>query len=221
MPIAEELAKLLHQGVRRIGELEFHAIVSNESLVIFHWQDRERVGQAGHGGLKVYMGPSAARELSLFTADGHYRFAKGQQNLRRGWLMVLRDEEELRQAIDQFYPAGLGLFLAWQNGTLEVEHLRAKLARQTGMYRAARAISDPEAQRLVREVCGPDQHCAKRILWQIDGSTPLEDSEASRYNGISNDVPSAEAVPLLCREACNHLVAECRRVAVAARGSKE
>ncbi|MEI8039309.1 MAG: hypothetical protein WCJ14_13040 [Verrucomicrobiota bacterium] len=105
--------------------------------------------------------------------------------------------------------------MATRHGTLEVKNLRDKLGRQSGMYRLARAISDAGAQQLVREVCGPAHQCAKRILWRLDANTPLEHSEASRFNGISGDVPPGEAIPLLCREACNHFVAECRRVAKA------
>ena len=36
------------------------------------------------------------------------------------------------------------------------------------------------AQKLVQEVCGPAHRCAKKILWQLDLQTPLDDSEASR-----------------------------------------
>jgi sirohydrochlorin cobaltochelatase len=96
-----------------------------------------------------------------------------------------------------------------------VENLRDKLNRQTGMYRYARTISDAGAQQLVQEVCGPAHNCAKRILWKIDSETPLDDNEASRYNGIPGMVPESEAIPLLCREACNHFVAECRKAAKA------
>ena len=113
--------------------------------------------------------------------------------------MVLEDEEDLRQALDQFYPAGLGLFLARRNGTLETENLRDKLDRQTGMYRFARTISDAGAQRLVQEVCGPAHQCAKRILWKIDANTPLDDSEASRYNGIAGDAGNRGDSPALPR----------------------
>jgi sirohydrochlorin cobaltochelatase len=133
--------------------------------------------------------------------------------LKRGWVMALQTEEELRQALDQFYPAGLGLFLAYRNGTLETENLRDKLNRQTGMYRFARTISDAGAQQLVQQVCGPGHLCLKRILWQIDAETPLDDSEASRFNGIPGELAENQAIPLLCREACNHFVAECRKAA--------
>lgn len=213
MPIASDLKNLALAGAHRIGELVFQANVSARPWVICHWRDVAQLRDLEHGGLAVHEGPAAARNLSIYTAEGHYRFAKGQLNLPRGWVLVVKDEEELRQALDMFYPAGVGLFLALQGGTLEVENLRDKLARQTGMYRSARTISDAGAQRLVQEVCGPAHQCAKRILWQLDAATPLDDSEATRYNGIPNDLPPAEAIPLLCREACNHFVAECRRVA--------
>ena len=129
--------------------------------------------------------------------------------------MLLETDEDLRLALDQFYPACVGLFLAHQSGHLDSEMLRDKLNRQTGMYRFARSISDAGAQKLVREVCGPNHQCAKKILWKIAPETPLEDSEASRFNGIPGGLAETEAIPLLCREACNHFVAECRKAAKA------
>jgi len=213
MSTASHLQKLVLLGIHRIGELEFQANVSNHPWVICHWRDAHHLVDLAGSGLEVHVGPAAARDLSIYTADGDYRFAKGQINLARGWALVVQNEEELRQALDLFYPAAVGLFLALQQGTLEVENLRDKLARQTGMYRSARTIRDAGAQQLVREICGPAHQCAKRILWQLDADTPLDDSEATRYSGVPGDLPPAEAIPLLCREACNHFVAECRRVA--------
>lgn len=213
MPIATELRNLLRSGVHRIGQIEIQMDVYGYPYVICHHEDAELSTEPALGGLDLYEGPLAARDLSTHSEDGTYRFTKGQTNLKRGWVMALENEEELRQALDLFYPAGIGVYLAHRNGTLEIETLRDKLNRQTGMYRFARNISDTGAQALVREVCGPAHQCAKRILWQIDANTPLEDSEASRYDGIPGDVPENEAIPLLCREACNHFVAECRRVA--------
>ena len=215
MKIAEQLQNLIRDEIHRIGEIEIQTNVFNVAYALSHWQDAERVSAADFGGLTIHEGPDAAREISTYAEDGSYRFTKGQVNLKRGWVMLLRDEEELRQALDLFYPACLGLFLAHRNGALEVEYLRDKLNRQTGMYRFARNISDAGAQELVRRVCGPAHQCAKRILWKIDAGTPLEDSEASRFNGVPGDLSENEAIPLLCREACNHFVAECRRVAKA------
>ena len=196
-----------------MGELEIQTNVSNVPFLLCHWADLAFTKEATLGGLKLHEGPADARDLSTYAEDGTYRFTKGQTNLKRGWVMTLQNEEELRLALDQFYPACVGLFLAQQGGTLEVEMLREKLNRQTGMYRFARSISDMGAQKLVQQVCGPAHQCAKKILWQLDENTPLDDSEASRFNGIPSDLRQSEAIPLVCREACNHFVAECRKAA--------
>ena len=221
MSIASELRNLIRAGVHRIGELELLTDVYGYPYVVCHFEDAELATEAALGGLELYEGPGAARDLSIYAADGSYRFTKGQTNMKRGWVMALETEEDLRQALDQFYPAGVGMYLAQRDGTLEVENLRDKLERQTGMYRFARGISDAGAQRLVREVCGPGHLCVKRILWKLDAETPLDDSDASRFNGIPGGLRENEAIPLLCREACNHFVAECRKVAKAEFEKKE
>jgi 4Fe-4S iron-sulfur cluster binding domain/DR2241 stabilising domain len=215
MSIAIEIRNLLRSGIRRVGELEIQADIYGYPYVLCHYLDAELATESAFGGLDLYEGPDAARDLSTYAEDGTYRFAKGQTNLKRGWVMALENEEDIRQALDHFYPAAVGLELARRRGTLEVENLRDKLNRQTGMYRFARTISDEGAQRLVQEVCGPAHQCARKILWKIDGQTPLDDSEASRYNGVPGNSPETAAIPLLCREACNHFVAQCRKAAKA------
>lgn len=215
MSLTSKLQEWIGSGIHRIGEIEIQTNACTKEYTLFHWQDAAHAKEPEFGGLEVHRDPIVARDISIFAEDGAYRFTKGQVNLKRGWVMVLETTEELRQALDHFYPASVGLWAAMRDGRLEVENLREKLVRQTGMYRFARNISDSGAQALVRTVCGPAHQCAKRILWQIDSNTPLEDSEASRFNGIPGDAPETEAIPLLCREACNHFVAECRRVAKA------
>lgn len=215
MTTAQKLQHLLNTGHHRIGEIEILTEVYGYPYVLCHFADVELCTEPAFGGLTIHEGPAAARDLSTYAEDGTYRFTKGQVNLKRGWVMVLETVEDLRLALDQFYPACLGLFLAQQDGRLEIETLREKLNRQTGMYRFARSISDAGAQKLVQSVCGPAHQCAKKILWKIDADTPLDDSEASRFNGIPSDIHEAEAIPLLCREACNHFVAECRKAAKA------
>jgi sirohydrochlorin cobaltochelatase len=215
MSTAQNLRELLQSGIHRIGELEIQTNVPNVRYSLCHHEDLESCQTPDFGGLELHVGPADARDLSTYAEDGTYRFTKGQVNLKRGWVMTLANDEDLRLALDQFYPACVNLFLAQQDGTLEVETLRDKLNRQTGMYRFARSISDAGAQQLVQQVCGPAHQCAKKILWKIDTQTPLDDSEASRFNGIPCDIPESEAIPLLCREACNHFVAECRKTAKA------
>lgn len=213
MSIALELRSLLRSGVHCIGEVQILTETNGYTYVLCHHLDADLCTEPAFGGLDYHIGPAAARDVSLYSESGEYRFAKAMVNLRRGWAIALETEEELRQALDLIYPAGVALEIARRAGTLEVENLRDKLNRQTGMYRFARTISDAGAQALVQQVCGPAHNCARRILWKIDANTALDDSEASRYDGIPTGLPESEAIPLLCREACNHFVAECRKAA--------
>ncbi|MEN9975281.1 MAG: hypothetical protein RLZZ282_1287 [Verrucomicrobiota bacterium] len=215
MSLTADLESLVKSGVHRMGELEFQPNDSASAYHLCHWRDSEYLAVPEFGGLVRHDGPKSARDLSIETADGHYRFSKGERNLKRGWVMVLANTDQLRQALDQFYPAGVGLYLAQRRGTLETQNLRDKLERQSGMYRSARHISDAGAQQLVEKFCGPTHRCAKRILWQLDARTPLLKTVASQFLGMPEDTPDGVAIPLLCREACNQMVAECCRVAKA------
>ncbi|BCX46232.1 hypothetical protein HAHE_01400 [Haloferula helveola] len=206
--IAERLQQALDRGINRIGELIILRDVADSAFALCHIDDKDRLDE-----LEIHRGAGAARDLSTWAEDGHYRFTKGELSLKKGWMLLLTDLNELRQALDLFYPAALGVWIAQEDGTLEVQHLRDKLGRQTGMYKFAKGISDAGAQRLVREVCGPGNCCVKKILWQLDADTPLEDSEASRFDGTLGE--PARSIPLLCREACNHFVAECRKASKA------
>ncbi len=215
MSLATELASLVRGGVGHIGEIAILPESGGYAYLLCHHLDAALAEAENFGGLEVHEGPSAARDISTYAESGEYRFVKAQVNLRRGWVMALADASALREALDHFYPASVGLEIARRGGRLAVENLRDKLNRQTGMYRFARSISDEGAQRLVQSVCGPAHQCARRILWRIADDTPLEDSEASRYDGIPSGAPAHQAIPLLCREACNHFVAECRKTAKA------
>lgn len=218
--IAQRLAHHVQSGIHRIGQIEIIAGLHGHAYVLCHQDDQQLCLLENFGNLSIHHGPSDARDLSTYGNDSSYRFTKGKTNLIQGWAMTLSDVEELRTALDQFYPACLGLFLAEKAGTLMVENLRDKLNRQTGMYRFARSISDAGAQKLVEQVCGPAHECAKKILWKIDDATPLDDNEASRFNGIPSSLSEVHAIPLLCREACNHFVAECRKAAKAEHDAK-
>jgi sirohydrochlorin cobaltochelatase len=209
------LKKLIRSGVRQIGQIEIQRDLCEFSYALHHIDDEDFATQPAYGGLDHYHGPDMARDISTYAEDGEYRFTKGKINLKRGWIMTLDNETDLLRALDHFYPACTALFIRHQDGSLPIEDLREKLGRQTGMYRFARSISDAGAQELIQKVCGPAHNCAKKILWKLDENTPLEDSEASRFNGIADNAPENETIPLVCREACNHFVAECRKAAKA------
>lgn len=215
MTALDWLTHQLSQGFHRIGQIEILPnLIPTHAYSLCHEEDIELVKSAAGQpqDFTISEDPFDARSISTFAEDGEYRFTKGQTNLRRGWVMHLPNVATLLDAIDGFYPASFRLWVAQQRGDLEVQNLRDKLARQTGMYRFARSVSNEGAQQLVREVCGPAHQCAKKILWQLDAETPLEDSEASRFDGIGSGLREPYAIPLLCREACNHFVAECRKV---------
>ncbi|MEI6674843.1 MAG: DR2241 family protein [Verrucomicrobiota bacterium] len=216
MTSSEKLSHGMATGIHRIGEIEIETTVANECFKLFHHADLALTGGVAGGGLTIYDGSAAAREIAAYAADGSYRFLKAQRNLRRGWLLRLASVAELRMALDQFYPACVGLWLAQQEGTLEVTPLRDTLQRQSGMYRRVQALDDTTLQALVPRTCSPAIPCARHILWQLDAGTPLLPSAASHCRGIGDDVAAAEAIPLLCREACNHFVAACLASAKAA-----
>jgi hypothetical protein len=108
------------------------------------------------------------------------------------------------------------------------------------MYRVAAKISDLQINDLVADFCRSDSGCLRTILWKRDrndviASTklpkekfdpvydqvmtacsrgPAGDARASHPPSWHSGVAGSEAatVPLLCQEACNLLVAECRKV---------
>ncbi len=209
------LKQIVRGGVHQIGQIWIHRDLCEFSYALHHIDDEDLATQPAFGGLDHYHGSGAARDISTYAEDGEYRFTKGKTNLKRGWIMTLENESDLLRALDQFYPGCTALFVKHRDGELPIEDLREKLARQTGMYRYAGSISDEGAQKLIQKVCGPAHNCAKKILWKLDANTPLDDSEASRFNGIPGGISENEAIPLLCREACNHFVAECRKAAKA------
>ncbi len=153
-------------------------------------------------------------------------FSFGQILVRRrecaGFVLLHRDDASL------FYPSRLAVFAAWKSGYLKTTALRETLDRQSGMYRVAAKISDPQINDLVTDFCRSDTGCLRTILWKRDrnrviASTKLPNEKfdpvydqgtASGPPGSATPATAAAAatVPLLCQEACNLLVAECRKV---------
>lgn len=210
--IIEKLKNHVAAGIHRIGQVDIFFNQEDHTYILCHENDVANCRRHDYGGLTQYQQAKDAREISLFSPSNNYRFSKAETTLRTGWVLILESSADLLLALDHFYPAAIGVWLAQQDGNLTTQNLREKLHRQTGMYRSAKHISDRGAHVLIEKVCGPTNQCAKKILWQIDIATPLEDSEAARFDGISSGLPRSEAVPLLCREACNHFVAQCRNI---------
>jgi sirohydrochlorin cobaltochelatase len=199
--IERALETWLAAGRNRIGEL-----LIRERFEISHHAD------ANHTGLQLFNTPQAAREIARYDEEGKFRPLKTAPNLRRGWkLMLSSDIGELREALDFFYPAMLGILLAHERGTLEITPLRETLNRQSGMYAVTKKISDERANELIGQFCRSDGKCLKTILWEIELGAPVIFLPASKFDPCVNQLGTNEpAIPLLCSEACNLLVAAAR-----------
>jgi len=189
-------------------------------------------------GLQIFRRVEDAIEIAKYDDAGNYRPLKTAPNLRGGWRLELATVEELERALDHFYPGRLAVFAAWKSGLVKTTPLRETLDRQSGMYRVAAKISDAQIDDVVANFCRSDGGCLRTILWKRDqkgaiassklptekfdpawdqaarrtqvGTSRCDVRTARRAVHISRSFPAT--VPLLCQEACNLLVAECRKV---------
>jgi sirohydrochlorin cobaltochelatase len=178
--------------------------------------------------LQTFRNAQDAIEIAKYDDAGNYRALKTAPNLRHGWRLELDTLEELRCALDYSYPGRLAVFAAWKRDQLQTTPLRETLDRQSGMYRVAAKISDSQIDDLVADFCRSNGGCLRTILWKRDAdgaiaSTKLpkdkfdpacDQAAASIPPGSATPATAATAatVPLLCQEACNLLIAECRKV---------
>jgi sirohydrochlorin cobaltochelatase len=171
--------------------------------------------------LQTFRDEEDAIEIAKYDDAENYRPLKTAPNLRHGWRLELGTLEELRRALDYFYPGRLAVLAAWKSGKLQTTPLRETLHRQSGMYRVAAKISDTQIDDLVADFCRSNGGCLRTILWKRDedeviASTklpkekfdPVHD-QAGMPSGPGSIIPAT--VPLLCQEACSLLIAECRK----------
>ena len=187
---------------------------SSGRFILCH-RDDDRLDQ-----LRTFRSAEDAIEIAKYDHAGNYRPLKTAPNLRHGWRLELDTLEELKPALDYFYPGRLAVFAAWQKQQVQTTSLRETLARQSGMYRVAARISDSQIDKIVTDFCRSDGGCLRTILWKRDdtgaiASTKLPeqkfDPACDQAAAEPRSAPAA-TVPLLCQEACNLLIAECRKV---------
>jgi len=183
------LAHQLARGPWTLGQLRIAP-----GIVLRHAEDSTPAGE-------IFERAADARELAKYDDAGNYRPLKTAPNLRRGWELRLKNVEELQLALDLFYPAALGTWLAFRRNELVATPLRATLGRQTGMYRVTQLIRDDQAEALIEKICA--EGCLRRRLWRIsDAGTEIQNPKSKIQNS-----------EVLCAEACNLLVAACRPLA--------
>src|SRR6476659_524848 len=176
--------------------------------------------------LQRYRDAQDAAEIAKYDDAGNYRPLKTAPNLRQGWRLELATVEELKRALDYFYPGRLAVFAAWKSGYLKTTGLRETLDRQSGMYRVAAKISNPQINDLVANFCRSDSGCLRTILWKRDRNGVIASTKLpkEKFDPVYDQVmaacsrrPEGDArashseaatVPLLCQEACNLLVGE-------------
>jgi sirohydrochlorin cobaltochelatase len=179
--------------------------------------------------LKIFCSAEDASKIAKYDDRGNYRPLKTAPNLRHGWRMELDTLEKLTRALDNFYPGRLAIFAAWKSGRLKTTVLRETLDRQSGMYRVAAKISDSQIDDVVASFCRSDGGCLRTILWKRDEKGAIasrklsggkfdphvdQTAPCSRRSARDASASHSEAatVPLLCQEACNLLIGECRKV---------
>jgi hypothetical protein len=222
-----------------IGSFYFGQILiqkTNAGRFVLSHRDDERLDQ-----LEMFRREEDAIELAKYDDAGNYRPLKTAPNLRHGWRLELDTLEELRRALDYFYPGRLAVIAAWKTGWLRTTSLRDTLDRQSGMYRVAAKISDPQLNDVVTDFCRSNGGCLRTILWKRDrdgaiastklpkekfdpahdqietparpGSSAFAKATPKAFASGRHDttVPATATIPLLCQEACNLLVAECRK----------
>lgn len=197
--LTAEMERWLREGSPEIGQIRIEELP--DGFLLTHVED------AGCPDLERFEGPVSARDLARDDAEGRFRPLKSAPNLRRGWVLRVADAEEVRLAIDYFYPAALGLNRSRLRGALKPVDLRGTLERQTGMYAVTRHITDEDADALVGRCCNSEGGCLRKILWRIEQGRPVRSLPAEKF-----DPSTEEGIPLLCNEVCNLLVAEARKV---------
>ena len=207
MPLEKALVPVLSEN-GRIGQLLIQR-TSSGGFVVCHREDESSRS------LQVFRAPDDAVELARYDDAGKYRPLKTAPNLRHGWRLELVDLNELRRALDHFYPGRVAMLAAWTENRLSTTSLRETLDRQSGMYRVAAKISDEQIDDVVGNFCKSDGGCLRTILWKRDthGAIPSTKLPRAKFEPSHDQTGRGEnAIPLLCQEACNLLVAQCRKI---------
>jgi sirohydrochlorin cobaltochelatase len=191
-----------------IGQVRIQR-TSTGGFVLSHRDDKPG------GPREVFRRPEDAIAIARFDDAGNYRPLKTAPNLRHGWRLEAVDLDELRRALDYFYPGRLAMLTMWKQNRLTTTTLRDTLNRQSGMYRVAAKISDEQVDDLIGSFCSSDGGCLRTVLWNRDASTAVPSTKLppEKFDPAHDQTGKGEdAIPLLCQEACNLLVAECRKI---------
>lgn len=134
--------------------------------------------------------PEALGALAESAENGAFRPNRSAPTLRSGWRCHIATETDLSEAFEQLYPGALADWHAWETGSARPTSFRDFVARQTGMYRSTRAITDREADAVARAGCDSSL-CLRRRCWSTPGMGPATLLESH-----------AEVLAIPCLEPC-------------------
>jgi sirohydrochlorin cobaltochelatase len=204
MPVAPSTCRELLVQCLESDRFLIGQILLSSDYTLRHVEDADR------DDLDLFNSATDARLIARYDSQEEFRPLKTAPNLRRGWLLKLGSLEEMERAIEYFYPAALGLWLSYLNGSLKPTSLRQTLDRQTGMYRITQLLKPDQAQELVAKSCTSDGGCLRTILWDLTPGEPLSGLPGEK---LSLETLPAGRIPLICRELCNLVIAAARPIA--------
>src|SRR6266404_763007 len=115
--VIEPALQIALTDCRRIGQIAIQKL-DDGGLALSHRDDETR------NDLELFRSPDDAIEIARYDDAGNYRPLKTAPNLRHRWRLELATLDELRRALDYFYPGRLAVFLAWKTGQLQTTPLR-------------------------------------------------------------------------------------------------
>lgn len=198
------LAQLLARGPVRIGELRLWQ-AEDGTFRVCHAGDFD----AGAASLQAFDQVDDAREIAKYAEDGSYRVLKAGRDLRRGWILCLPGAEAVAQALEFFYPAALGQWLAAERGEIRIVSFREVLDRQSGIYRVSQGLDEQGIDEVVAARCRAQ--CLRHRLW-LEGRFLTDETALAE---------TEDSIPLVCSEACSLLIADAARAVAAATKNAE
>lgn len=164
-------------------------------------------------GLQRHQGPMAAWKIAAKDAEGQFRPLKSAPTLVRGWELLLADAAELEEALNFFYPAALGLWLAKVEGRLHRTSLKEYLGRQTGMYRVTGKLENPVLEQVVARTCESESGCLRNIHWSLDERQGVTTLPAEKFEVRETESEEVIEIPVICVEPCSLLLGAAREEA--------
>jgi len=120
--------------------------------------------------------PKELRSRVARDAQGRFRPLQSAPDLPSGWRASAASATELWEILNVLYPGAVGDWYALAHQKQSPVGYRDFVNRQSGMFRNAAKLSDPQATQVARACCAP-HHCLKNRLWNLSetaGPRPID-----------------------------------------------